>query len=149
METPNSPQDGWSGSDPDRWRLPPEDFKRGLGAPAKRPRTRPRPSPRRSAPGTSRVLGGTYAPTEPPTVWEREPLLTVKSDLRLFAYGVPIVLVLGAVLAFVLRTVDLPTALLSGLAFQAVGIAGLYGIAQRRRTDPLKKHLPGQDLRPM
>jgi len=82
---------------------------------------------------------------EPPTVWEKEPLLTVKSAPRLFAYGVPVVLVLGLLVAFALQTIDIRTAVLAALGVQALGIAGIYGVAQRRRTDPLKKRLPGRD----
>lgn len=140
MVAPTPPGDGWKGVDPDQWRTLAEDLTTDR-PPVIRPTrvTQHGPSVRiREA----RVLGGTPAPTEPPTLWEREPWLTVKSAPRLFAYGVPVVLLVGVVVGFWLSGFDVRTGLLAALALHAVGIAAIYGLAHRWRIDPLREHGP-------
>lgn len=141
MVAPLTPGDGWKGADPDQWRILSDDLA------GDRPQVI-RPS-RINQHGPSvrtrdaRVLGGTPVPADPPTVWEREPWLTVKSAPRLFAYGVPLVLLVGVIVGFWLFGLDHRTGLLAALAIDALGIAGIFGLAQRRRMDPLREHQPG------
>lgn len=149
MVSPVTPGEGWSGSDPEVWRLPPDGRGRDLATPPKRIRHRPPSQKRQAAQKELRVLGWNSGSAEPPTAWDKEPLVTVKSAPKLFAYGIPSVLVVGLIMVLSLWTYDLKTALLVSLSFQAAGFAGIYGIAQRRRADPLRKHLPGSDLTPM
>jgi len=93
------------------------------------------------APMEARVLGGPDGPAAPETAWDREPLLTLKDEPRLFQIGLPVALLAGLFLGLALLGFGLPVALLVMLAVQTGGFFATYVVAQRRRTDPLR-HRP-------
>ena len=148
MASPVTPGEGWTGSDPDVWRYPREELHGDVQSRPRRRRNRA-PIGRSVRDRELKVLGWNQGSAEPPTVWDKEPLLTVKSAPKLFGYGVPAIVVVGIGMLVIVAAVSLKWAFLLSFVVQAVGIATLYGIAHRRRSDPLTKHLPGYESRRM
>ena len=72
-------------------------------------------------------------PGQPSSLWAREPFATFRAEPRLFAIGLPIVFVVGAVVGAVFMRESLQVALASQLAIQTLGFLWLYVPALKRR----------------
>ena len=108
------------------------------------PEDRPiEPSVRHHAPKEARVLGGSEEAVDSDSVWDREPLTTMRAERRLFRVALPLILLLGLVLGFILLRFGLQVALIGMLIIQTGGFFAIYVLAQRRRMDPLRRHPNG------